>query len=188
MSKIRGKIIILLMFAAAASIAGFSIWYNQRQSYRVIAALSPRVTQLIAYAPQAEIMRLLPTRGGGAGGSTSDPPENSEIVNIQNHTYRISTQKNALALEHFTDVRHWLLHNDNYDWNPSPDNNVGGWQYLVEFTDGANQARLAFDLHHQCLMLLPDGAPLCVVPMQEGLQAFFDTQFLPVENAAPNTD
>jgi hypothetical protein len=194
MSKYRGPLLIFLMFAAAASIAGFSVWFNQKQSYRVIQALSPRVTQLIAYSPQAEIAQLVPLQNSAAGDAAAndgakkdasqDASNPADSVTIAGHAYKMQSRKNALGIDHFADVRHWLLHNDNYDWNSPPENNAAGWEYVLILSDGSDQARLAFDLHRQCLMLLPDGVPLSVAPMHEGLQAFFESQFSQPENPA----
>lgn len=211
MAKYRGFILIFLMFGTAAGIAGFAVWFNQRQSYRVIEALSPRVTQLIAYAPQAEVMKLVPASdlavsaaAGGQGTSsigeqkTSRAGEQSarhagnqeaslagdgEIIKIQDRAYKVASKKNPSDLDHFKEVRHWLQHNDNYDWNAQAQQDANQWDYLVSFVDGSNDAQLAFDMQHQCLLLVPDGKPLSFAPMHDGLKAFFENLFLPPQNA-----
>jgi hypothetical protein len=191
MTKYRGFILIFLMFGTAAGIAGFAVWFNQRQSYRVIEALSPRVTQLIAYAPQVEIRQLVPTNEPTAGEQETSPTNDQkahpagdgEIMNIQGHSYKTAAQKNPSDLDRFKEVRHWLLHNDNYDWNAQAQDDANHWDYLISFSDEANQAQLAFDMQHQCLLLVPDGKPVSFAPMHEGLKTFFEDQFSPPQNA-----
>jgi hypothetical protein len=185
MAKNRGPIVILLLFASAAGIAGFSIWYTHAQSYRVIQALSSPVTQLIAFAPQAEIMQLAAAHDEPAGDGINAAASQPDIIRIQNQAYKIVQKKNAIGLDRFAELRHWLLHNDNYDWNAAPPANAT-WQFLLVFTDGTTTAQLAFNFEQKCLVLAPDGAVLNIAPMQEGVQAFFTAQFSP-ENSAAET-
>ncbi|HZZ29897.1 MAG TPA: hypothetical protein VFE46_18010 [Pirellulales bacterium] len=177
MIKRPAPFFVILIIAVAGAVAAFTIWLNYRQSYRVIQAFSSQVTQLIAYAPQAVIIQLVIANTNTANDSRNNPPGHLETIRIQNRSYIVALQKNAIGLDHFADLRHWLLHNDNYDWNATPHDSIGTWQYLIVFSDGDRQASLAFDLDHQLLIVHPDGVPVSFAPMQEGLQAFFQRQF-----------
>jgi hypothetical protein len=167
----RGKLVILLTVLLAGAIAFASVWYFHRQSNRVIEALSPQVAMLITYAPSAQVARLVPE---SAAKGNADP---AEIVRVQGKSYLVLDRHAAPAGNDLTNLRSWLIHNDNYDWGAAPDINAAAWQYDLTLSDGPRRTDLLFDLTTAQMLLLPENTVLSVRPMVDGLQAFFTGQF-----------
>jgi hypothetical protein len=175
-----GKLIIIFTLVAAAGMAGAGVWYFHRQSNRVIDTLSPQVAMLITYAPSAQVARLTPP---AAANAQANP---AEIVRVQGHAYWVVDRHDVLAGKDFSDVRSWLIHNDNYDWTIAPAIDAGSWQFDLTFFDGPRRAELLFDIPGGRMLLLPENTILSVRPMVDGLQAFFVAQFPPAGvKAAP---
>jgi hypothetical protein len=84
----------------------------------------------------------------------------------------------------FSNLRSWLIHNDNFDWNAAPDVNAGAWQFDLALSDGPRRTELLFDLTNARMMLLPENTILSVRPMVDGLQAFFTAHFPAADNKA----
>jgi hypothetical protein len=178
----RGKLVILLTVLLAAGVAFAAVWYFHRQSNRVIEALSSQVAMLIAYAPSAQVARVVPEAEAKAGAAPA------EIVRVQGKSYWVLDRHDAIPGKDFSNVRSWLIHNDNYEWGAAPDINAATWQYSLALADGPRRTELLFDLKNGRMMLLPENTILSVSPMVEGLQAFFAAQFPAAENKAEKHD
>jgi hypothetical protein len=161
----RGKLVILFTVLLAASIAFASVWYFHQQSNRVIQALSAQVGMLIEYAPLVQVARVAPE----ADAKNEMAP--AEIVGVQGKRYWVLDRHDVIPGKDFFNVRSWLIHNDNYDWDAPPDVNAGTWQYNLSFTDGPRRTELLFDLTNARMMLLSENTILSVRPMVDGFSS-----------------
>jgi hypothetical protein len=177
----RDKLLILFMFTAAAMVAGFAIWYRHQQSSIVLQRMPPGVAALIAYAPQAEIQRLVPEEEAPKGAAPA------EVIRLAGHSYWVIERKDTNTIRDFSTVRGWFIHNDNFDWNPPSPDRAGPWQYGMLFSNGADKAQLLLDIPHRQL-LLTDGTILNTGPMIEGLKSFFAEQFPPAKDGEKKTE
>jgi uncharacterized protein (UPF0333 family) len=167
----RGKLLTLLILLAAVAVAGFAVWFHHQQSSRVVEAISPNVAALIAYAPQAELLRVAPEKDADPN---AIPPQ---ILRLQGRSFYVTEQKDISGVKNFRTVRGWLIHNDNYDWSAPAAESKGPWQYALVFTQGPQHTMLLFDHTHEQMLLPETGQVLSTAPMNAGLKEFFDAQF-----------
>jgi hypothetical protein len=169
----RGKILILLIIAAGVAAGTLKVWQQHRHMDQILAKLSPSVVRLIAEAPEVELLRL----------QLVAEPENSaataNFLEIEGRTYEIVDRKSLIGAKGLADVRDRLVNDASYAWNTVFESGPGTWNYVLQFTDGSEQARLAFDIREKTatIMLLPSGAPVSAHLIADGLATFFAAQF-----------
>src|SRR4051794_21556148 len=96
----RGKVIILVVLTAALGVSAYGVWYRHHQMRRVLEALSPRVAQLIAYAPRAEVLQLgVPELSG------SNRSGDEQTITLLGATYPIKERRNLAGSRGFSNLR-----------------------------------------------------------------------------------
>ncbi|HEY2760529.1 MAG TPA: hypothetical protein VGI75_07290 [Pirellulales bacterium] len=178
----RGKLLIFFMFASAAAVSGYAIWYRHQESRIVLQHMPPGVAAVIAYPMQAQLQRLIPAPGKEAAANLPSP---AEIIRVGGKTYWVVEQKDAMNLVDFATVRGWFLHNDNFDWTEASDPTTNNWQYGITFSNQAGQTQLLFDLNHCEILIRNDGSLMNPRPMLKGLKSFFAEQFPEQESKPP---
>jgi hypothetical protein len=163
----RGKFVILLIFVAAAAVSVAAVWYRHQQMRHVLETFTAQVAQLIAYAPEAEILQLGAPKEAVIG---EDPQAGTEEIKIAHRIYPIIARKKVESSRGFGKLRADLVRDSNYAW-PEPtdvvvEKTLAEWQYVLVLTNEKDQAQLAFS-PNSCQMMLVDAvrivsiAPIC---------------------------
>jgi hypothetical protein len=171
-----GKLLILLMIVAGVAAGALKIWKQHQHMDQVLAAYSPQVVRLIAEAPQVELLKLEPI-------STSAENGAEKTIEIAGEKYEIVGRKNVESAKGFADVRDRLVDDASYSWNAKFDHK-GFWKYVLLFSDGNQQARIAFSIPRErvaYVKALDEGPTISARPIADGLESFFAAQF---ENSA----
>jgi hypothetical protein len=170
-----GKLLILLMVAAGLIAGGLKIWKQHQHMDQVLARFSPQVVRLIAEAPKVELLRL-------AFHTPLTDGDEENTVRIAGETYVIGRSKDISVAKGILDVRDRLVSDASYDWSDKFEH-PGSWCYLLVFTDGDQQARIAFSRIPRAgvayAKVLDDGPTISTRPIADGLKRFFDGHFAP---------
>jgi hypothetical protein len=174
----RGKIVILLIFGTALVISIGSVWFRHQQMRHVIDTFTSPVAQLIAYAPEAEILQLGAPSDELVG---EDRPVGAEEIKIAHRIYPIVARKKVDSSRGFGKLRADLVRDSNYAW-PEPtdmvvEKTLAEWQYVLLLTDDKEQARLAFS-PDTCQMMLIDAVRIVsIAPICEATKELLAEQF-----------
>ena len=94
----RGKLLIFFMFASAAVVSGYAIWYRHQESRIVLQHMPPGVAAVIAYPMQAQLQRLIPAPSKEAAANLPSP---DEIIRVGGKSYWVVEQKDAMTVGRF---------------------------------------------------------------------------------------
>jgi hypothetical protein len=170
----RGKIIILAIVTVAVAVSIYGVWYRHRQMQRVLSALGSPVAQLVAFAPEVEIIEL----GSPAEGQTT---ELEKTVTVDGTIRPVIAKKSPGASKGFANLRSDLVRDSSYDWqqsDQSADTAAGhNWRYALIFRDGHDEAQLAIDADTNWIMLLDRGPQLSIEPISQAMASYFADQF-----------
>lgn len=176
----RGKLLILVMVAAGVAAGTLKIWKQNQHMDQVLENLSSNVVRLIAEAPQAELLRVRLL-------SESERRPTSEAIEDDGQAYEVLDRKVLIGVKGFADVRDRLVDDTSYNsWKVHLEPGPSYWQYVLIFSDGKEQARLAFqisDRRRALVKLLDHGPYFAADPIADGLETFFTAQF--AESDAP---
>ena len=174
----RGKFVIFLIFFTAIAVSIASVWLRHRQMRHVLETFTAPVAQLIAYAPEAEILQLGTPSDEMVG---KDRQIGAEEITIAHRIYPIMARKKVESSRGFGKLRADLVRDSNYTW-PEPSDVVvekvpAKWQYVLLLTDGKEQARLAFS-PDSCQMMLLDAVRIVSIdPICAATKELLEEQF-----------
>jgi hypothetical protein len=170
----RGKIIILLILAVAVGVSFYGIWFRHRQMRRVLESFSAPVAQLIAYAPEAELLML-----GSPNPGAIDPIAEYEETRIGDRKYPVVNKKSVASIKGFGKLRADLVRDSSYNWNQANNTSeaAANWQFVLVLADGKDRAQLALSPDSCQIMLLDAGPVLSIAPICEPMKELLAEQF-----------
>ncbi len=145
--QVRGKYVILLIGTLAIAAASFTVWFNVRQSARMIATWSRPTAELILNSPQAEILELV--KFGNSLDPLSDPTTEEKVVRAGANSFYVVSRKDVVRARGFLNLRRALIEDRAFQWDETqkaqpPENDT---QFGLEFRDGEKHATLVIDLN-----------------------------------------
>ena len=112
---------------------GYAWWHHYTQGRRCVELWGADVGESIRYAPRVELLRL-----------ARRDAQDAESIEVQGDTYAVVAHKDITGTPGLVHARQALIEDASYLWNAE----LGGaatWQYLLRFTDGAEQISVALD-------------------------------------------
>lgn len=161
-----GKALILFMVVLGLGAGALGVWYRHHHENRVIDALTPQGAELLAFAPEVELIRL----DRVLSDAEDRPAVDDETFEIQGGAYRAVAKQSLTESPTFTKLRKALVQNIAYDWEQTQPTGATDWPYLLRFRRKNEEALFAFD-PAQCRIALPASQQvLSIRPVQPGLE------------------
>ena len=167
----RGKLVAALIVIAGIGAGTWAIFARHDQMRRVLEAWTPPTAEMIAHAPQVELLQLVP--------DTSTAGQQAELMGIGNKVYQVAQRKSVVEANGFTYLRTALVNDASYDWEHPPEGAERNWQYILDFGDGPSHFLFAFDFTAPCMMKLEGGKTVSIRPIATGAEAFCREQLPP---------
>ncbi len=165
----RGKLVSLILIALGLSAAVLAVGYQYRATRRTLAFWGGEAAALIARAPQVELLFLAPPVEG------TDPSSATYSLDKALAGARAIDISSARGVVH---LRHSLVEDATFDWNPPAGKPKGAWTHALRFSDDDRSAVVAFDLISEQATLAPTQSVVSIRPISRGLKTFFDEQLL----------
>lgn len=129
----RGKLVILFIFGLSAVMGGYAWWHHYTQGRRCVEFWGAETGELIRYAPQVEVIQLANSKA-----------EDAETIQIGGESLAVAARKDITGTPGLVHARQALIEDASFLWKAE----LAGpsdWQYLLRFTDGAQQVSVAID-------------------------------------------
>ena len=81
----RGTILAVLIVVIGIAAGAWAIFARHNQMQHVLEAFTPATAEMIAHAPQVEMLQLVP--------DTTAPAEHAELMGIGDKVYRVAQQE-----------------------------------------------------------------------------------------------
>ncbi len=133
----RGKFVAVLIVVLGLAAGAWAIFVRHNQMQRVLEAFTPATAEMIAHAPQVELLRLVP--------DITPAAEHAELMGIGDKTYQVAERKRVETTNGFTYLRTALLNDASYEWDQPVEGAQRDWQYILDFGDGPSHYLFAFD-------------------------------------------
>jgi hypothetical protein len=167
---VRGKYVILLIGALAIAAASFTVWFNVRQSAKMIATWSRPTAELILNAPQAEILELVSLDNLSV--LLNDPTAKKEVIRAIADSYVVKSRKDVVHARGFLNLRRALIEDRAFQWDETKQGQLSenDRQFGLEFRDGEKHATLVIDLYSGRIWLV--GSDATARLLDEGVHEF----------------
>ncbi len=163
----RGTIIAVLLVTAGVAAGIWGVLSLHGQMRRVMEEFTPATVEMMAHAPQVELLHLIP--------DTTTASQHAELMGIGDVVYQVDGRK-TLADSDFSYLRFALLRDASYEWDKPVEGEQRRWEYILDFHDGSSHFLFAFDFSSPCMMKLEGGKTVSIAPIATGAKAFFDEQ------------
>jgi hypothetical protein len=161
-----GKLLILVILAAALGAAGLAWWHQYQQGRRALTYWGPEGAALIRTAPRVELLNL----------SLEPLPQSSGERVFDRFVTRRQDISKARGLVH---ARQALISDASFEWG-EPASSDPNWTLALHFSDGGREIVVAFDLSRRMAQSTRNDTPVQVgSTLAAGLQAFIAEQTPP---------
>ncbi len=136
----RGKLLIGVIFAVAALMAGFAVWWQVQQQRRALAFWGRDNAILIRHAPHVELLRLEPDAAD----------DTREAIPFGAATYRVAERMDMAEVEGMLHARHSLIEDYSFVWDEVNGDGAPGhpsppWRFAFRFKEAENETVVLFD-------------------------------------------
>lgn len=174
----RGKLAVISMLGIALAAAVFAWWWNYQRGYQSLEFYGSETARLIRTAKRVELLELNPQDLSTDPAPTSPPPES---LLIDGRHYFIAHRVDISHAKGLLHARSALLDDASYAWQSPASNRAPSFSHAVQFSDGNQNAILAFDLANRNLYLPETGRRARLIPkIVDGWQLFIN-RHLPKE-------
>jgi len=161
--KIRGKAIILGVFAVAIVASGFAIWYQARLTAHCLELWNAENVRRIQTAEQVELLTLADDPK-----STTDP-----TVAWSDQVLAVAEHRDISRARGLIHLRAAFCNDRNFDWDAEPPNDTPVWKYGLRF-GGEDPQALVIPLSAEFTWLGgPGGRIVSTGDSASGLAKFF---------------
>lgn len=171
---IRGKYVILAIFALALLATGFAVWYRYQQSRRTVPLWGSPHAGRIRNAPEVEVWRIAST--GSDTSETVDAPDNTPA--------RVTGRRVLPTIPDLTYIRRAFLTDAFFLWDKPAGDCTPHWTFVIQFRAGDETTTLWIDDACDRVVLAETGASATMnAALLKSVRTFLDRNGPKVEPA-----